>query len=67
MRKETNMTNLREIEIQLAVLRRKAAKRRDVAGFAANVSVVEAAIATLEARRVEAALAARAGGGETGS
>jgi len=35
-------------------LRRKAAKRRDTAGYAANLEAIEARIAGLEARRAAA-------------
>ncbi len=55
------MTDLSAIEAALADLRRKAAKRRDVAGYAANLEVLQARIAALEAERV-AALAAADGG-----
>jgi hypothetical protein len=53
------MTELSEIDGALARLRRKAAKRRDVAGYAANIELLDARIAALEAQRA----AAQAGGG----
>jgi len=48
------MTDLSELDAMLADLRRKAAKRRDVAGYAANLEALEARIADLEARRIAA-------------
>ena len=48
------MTDLSELVTMLADLRRKAAKRRDVAGYAANLEALEMRIAALEARRVAA-------------
>jgi len=48
------MTDLSELVVTLGDLRRKAAKRRDVAGYAANLEAIEARIAALEARRVVA-------------
>jgi phosphopentomutase len=50
----TTMTDLSELDAMLADLRRKAAKRRDVAGYAANLEALEARIADLEARRIAA-------------
>lgn len=46
------MTDLSELVTMLADLRRKVAKRRDIAGYAANLEAMEARIAALEARRV---------------
>ena len=48
------MTDLSELVATLADLRRKAAKRRDIAGYAANLEALEVRIAALEARRVAA-------------
>lgn len=48
------MTDVSEIDAALAQLRRKAAKRRDVAGYGANVEALDAAIAALEAQRAAA-------------
>jgi hypothetical protein len=45
------MTDLTEIDATLVDLRRKAAKRRDIAGYAANLEALEARIAALEAQR----------------
>lgn len=57
------MTDVSGLDAALADLRRKATKRRDVAGYGANVTLLETRIAALEAQRA-AALAQ--GGGEGG-
>ena len=54
------MTDVSGIDAALSELRRKAAKRRDVAGYAANVVLLEQRIAALEAQR--AAALAQGGG-----
>jgi cell division protein FtsB len=51
---EISMTNTNGLDTALADLRRKAAKRRETAGYAANVAVLEARIAALEAQRAAA-------------
>jgi hypothetical protein len=48
------MTDVSGLDAALADLRRKAAKRRDTAGYAANVAELETRIAALEARRAAA-------------
>jgi hypothetical protein len=58
--RETIMTDLSGLDAALAELRRKAAKRRDNAGYGANVILLEQRIAALEAQR--AAVLARDGG-----
>jgi cell division protein FtsB len=45
------MTDVSALDAALAELRRKAAKRRDVAGYGANVEALNARIADLEAQR----------------
>jgi hypothetical protein len=45
------MTDWRDVEAILADLRLKVRKRRDVAGYAANVAALQARIAMLEAQR----------------
>lgn len=54
------MTDLKELDAMLADLRRRAAKRRDVAGYVANIEALEARIAALAAQR--AAALAQSGG-----
>ncbi len=54
------MTDITSLDAALADLRRKAAKRRDTAGYGANVAMLEAKIAELEAQR--AAVLAQGGG-----
>lgn len=48
------MTDLSGLDAALAELRRKAAKRRDTAGYGANVILLEQRIAELEAQRAAA-------------
>lgn len=48
------MTDLSGLDAALAQLRRKAARRRDVAGYGANLALLEARIAELEAQRAAA-------------
>ena len=48
------MTDTSTLDAELAELRRKIAKRRNVAGFAANVEMLEARIRQLEAERAAA-------------
>lgn len=45
------MTDLSDVDAILADLRLKVSKRRDVAGYAANVAALQARIAVLEAQR----------------
>ena len=55
------MKDVSGLDVALADLRRKAAKRRDTAGYGANLILLEQRIAALEAQRAVAAAAQVAG------
>jgi hypothetical protein len=57
------MTDVSGLDAALAQLRRKAAKRRDTAGYAANVALLETRITALEAQRAAALASGGAEGG----
>lgn len=49
------MTDINTLDAEIAELRLKASKRRNVAGFTANVEVLEARIRQLETERAAVA------------